>query len=574
MSDIEKFKCLLEYFVAHLDWLQNQNKNFIGYEKYIKPLYDKNIFTKNSYNGYGYGQGWNDGKIQNLIKEWENYDGAKVCINVYAANIQSRATYLNWKNSWNNIRPIWDNNKVTTLYITEEEKTDAKSELKYTIDALGLYQDNITEELKSFYEKFMSYNQNNTEYDNLVNKLKILLEKNHNIILTGAPGTGKTYLAKKIAESMGCSENEIGFVQFHPSYDYTDFVEGLRPDEEDGNIGFERKDGVFKDFCKRVISLQTKDNIQRPSDNENNEAADNAQIWSDDEINNAIETFKLDLKSEGTIKVVSFRDNSNAEFCFSLTNGDTICVDNNEPHPMSNKKILRYISKGKFAERDTYTPTIGNYIRDNYLIKNVDNSNSSLNNNSPKKKYVFIIDEINRGEVSKIFGELFYSIDPGYRGEKGSVYTQYQNLVPEGDVFKKGFYVPENVYIIGTMNDIDRSVESMDFAFRRRFAFVEIKAEDRLSMLDELKDKSLKTKATNRLKNINKAISEIECLSPAYHIGASYFLKLNNYEGNFKLLWEYHIEGLLREYLRGMRNVDDTIKELKKAYDNESAPNN
>jgi hypothetical protein len=154
MSDIEKFKCLLEYFVAHLDWLQNQNINFIGYEKYIKPLYDKNIFTKNSYNGYGYGQGWNDGKIQNLIKEWENYDGAKVCINVYAANIQSRATYLNWKNSWNNIRPIWDDNKVTTLYITEEEKTDAKSELEYTIDALGLYQDNITEELKSFYEKY------------------------------------------------------------------------------------------------------------------------------------------------------------------------------------------------------------------------------------------------------------------------------------------------------------------------------------------------------------------------------------------------------------------------------------
>ena len=133
---------------------------------------------------------------------------------------------------------------------------------------------------------------------------------------------------------------------------------------------------------------------------------------------------------------------------------------------------------------------------------------------------------------------------------------------------------PDNVYIIGTMNDIDRSVESMDFAFRRRFAFIEIKAEDRLSMLDELKDKSLKTIATNRLKNINKAISEIECLSPAYHIGASYFLKLNNYEGNFELLWEYHIEGLLREYMRGMRNVDDKIKELKKAYDNESAPNN
>lgn len=542
MNDIEKFKCLLEYFVAHLDWLQNQNINFIGYEKYIKPLYDKNIFTKNSYNGYGYGQGWNDGKIQNLIKEWENYDGAKVCINVYAANIQSRATYLNWKNSWNNIRPIWDDNKVTTLYITEEEKTDAKSELEYTIDALGLYQDNITEELKSFYEKFMSYNQNNTEYDNLVNKLKILLEKNHNIILTGAPGTGKTYLAKKVAESMGCSENEIEFVQFHPSYDYTDFVEGLRPIEKDGNIGFERKDGVFKEFCKKAI------NYSKPKD-----------IW-----NNLGEYIKSNIDIDSSARKTKYHiDNYDNKYIY--LRGTSI---QGYKIPISDVKKA-YESKlwegGQKNGNDSYTAALAKHIYE-----------TISSNNSTYKPFVFIIDEINRGEISKIFGELFYSIDPCYRGksDKTLPLSQYHNLIPKGDIFKAGFYVPDNVYIIGTMNDIDRSVESMDFAFRRRFAFIEIKAEDRLSMLDELNDESLKTKATNRLKNINKAISEIECLSPAYHIGASYFLKLNNYEGNFELLWEYHIEGLLREYLRGMRNVDDKIKELKKAYDNESAPNN
>ena len=93
-------------------------------------------------------------------------------------------------------------------------------------------------------------------------------------------------------------------------------------------------------------------------------------------------------------------------------------------------------------------------------------------------------------------------------------------------------------------------------------------------MLDELNDESLKEKAINRLKNLNNAISGIEGLSSAYHIGASYFLKLNNYGGNFEDLWNYHLDGLLKEYLRGMRDVEDKVEELKKTYDNESAPNN
>ncbi|WP_305155979.1 AAA family ATPase [uncultured Duncaniella sp.] len=105
------------------------------------------------------------------------------------------------------------------------------------------------------------------------------------------------------------------------------------------------------------------------------------------------------------------------------------------------------------------------------------------------KPFVFIIDEINRGEISKIFGELFFSIDPGYRGKKGKVKTQYQNLITDkSDPFYDGFFVPDNVYLIGTMNDIDRSVESIDFAMRRRFAWQEIIAADNTEMLDVLGD--------------------------------------------------------------------------------------
>lgn len=125
-------------------------------------------------------------------------------------------------------------------------------------------------------------------------------------------------------------------------------------------------------------------------------------------------------------------------------------------------------------------------------------------NKIERKPFVFIIDEINRGEASKIFGELFYAIDPGYRGKKDiRVKTQYQNLVPETDVFAEGFYVPENVFILGTMNVIDRSIESMDFAMRRRFTWKEIKPEDTQPMLDTLE---CAAKAKNVMVRLNNEI--------------------------------------------------------------------
>ncbi len=217
--------------------------------------------------------------------------------------------------------------------------------------------------------------------------------------------------------------------------------------------------------------------------------------------------------------------------------------------------------------------------------KNLVNKNSNFGFNE-KKKYVFIIDEINRGEISKIFGELFFSIDPGYRGERGSVKTQYQNLImDESDPFYNGFYVPDNVYVIGTMNDIDRSVESMDFAIRRRFAWEEIKANENTGMLDELQE--MKSEVVETMKRLNAAIWDedtgtgIEGLNAAYHIGGSYFRKIqlyineehSNKNAAYRHLWGNHLKVVLFEYLRGTANATENLKMLESVYYNENGNN-
>lgn len=215
----------------------------------------------------------------------------------------------------------------------------------------------------------------------------------------------------------------------------------------------------------------------------------------------------------------------------------------------------------------------------NYVWGEIDKikGSCSIDKQTESQPCIFIIDEINRGELSKILGELFFSIDPGYRGEKGRVNTQYQNLITDGP-FKDSFFVPKNVYIIGTMNDIDRSIESMDFAIRRRFAWVEVKANENTEMLSNLKTIE-RPKAEKVMLALNNAIwneddhKGIEGLSRAYHIGASYFLKLDNFKESdnpFKDLWDLHLEGLLREYLRGLDDADEKLDSLKKIY-NEAA---
>lgn len=409
-----------------------------------------------------------------------------------------------------------------------------------------------------------------------------ILEANKNIILTGAPGTGKTHLAKAIADAMNA---ESDFVQFHPSYDYTDFVEGLRPTPPDnkGNIGFRRVDGVFKAFCKKAISdINTK------------------YIQSDSLFDNIYNSIVSDIK-RGIIN--SYTNPKGESLPLRINDKGRIEYRKNSPRAEKEENIrlmYNYLLKNNIFDLSYYT-------RDDYwaLIKKLSKSTETIDyveygwilqellNRTPrnysdnkknsseinKQRFVFIIDEINRGEISKIFGELFFSIDPGYRGAKGKVKTQYQNMITnESDPFYEGFYVPENVYIIGTMNDIDRSVESMDFAMRRRFAWQEVKAEENTGMLDNLQE--MKNEVVEIMKRLNNVIwnettnTGIEGLSVAYHIGGSYFSKLklylnddhSNKSAAYKHLWENHLKGVLSEYLRGMPDAMENLRKLENTY--------
>lgn len=418
-----------------------------------------------------------------------------------------------------------------------------------------------------------------------------LLEANHNIILHGAPGTGKTYLARQIAASMmfeksydKLSENEqsqIGFVQFHPSYDYTDFVEGLRPTKTGS---FERTNGIFKDFC-----VNAQDNFVESG-------KDEKSYTKDVLVRDLFEKFCLDIerqllekesvtlyeKSILRIRQVHRQKDGSAysirlaKDAESSTQGLKLAIVERDYQNFKDGKIKSY--EDVKPTNDSKSPFHGNAIYYFELYKKLAEFEKKEFGNRQKldqqekvtrKNFVFIIDEINRGDMSKIFGELFFAIDPSYRGVRGKIKTQYQNLYEDEDedYFANGFFVPENVYIIGTMNDIDRSVESMDFAMRRRFVFEEVTAEQSAANFNP----PLSAEALKRMSNLNNAIWDdkenkgITGLSSAYHIGPAYFKDFKDGDDKDQF-WNRRLKSLLTEYLRGSRNASKDIETLKDAF--------
>ena len=411
------------------------------------------------------------------------------------------------------------------------------------------------------------------EYKNPYSKM--LLESK-NIIFRGAPGTGKSYLSKQIAAdiiSNGFTDRysdltdeqkrQMEFVQFHPSYDYSDFVEGIRPKmNEDGSMGFELQEGIFKRFVDKA--RKNLENSQKSKEKIKQE------VFADDVMANFFDNIEYGAQEFYTIKGNKFTvtDVDDKYIYIAIPGNKTVDKLN-----LNIDEVRKMLESGRdFEKVSDITNFFGkqfatqNYSYDFVLFKEIkkDGLKEVKTNVAPEelKKYIFIIDEINRGEISKILGELFFSIDPGYRGKSGEVATQYSNMHDDPD---EKFYIPENVYIIGTMNDIDRSVDSFDFAMRRRFRFVEVKAKETQDMLESLENEALKSKAVERMDRLNAEILKVDDLNENYQIGASYFLKLKTL--SFEELWTDYLKPLLQDYVRGLYDEEGIMKRFERAYD-------
>ena len=345
-----------------------------------------------------------------------------------------------------------------------------------------------------------------------------LLLANKQLIMNGAPGTGKTYSARNIIadilfDTLCESENKkeeikkvrLDMVQFHPSYDYTDFMDGIRPDLSCNELNYSLKNGSFKSFCRRAGVIERIYAAGKPVES----AVFDEFLSGEDE---SIKKFwKAEIKKEGL-----------------------------------KQEIEKVNTSLDITEFDT----------------------------SKLPSFLFIIDEINRAEISKVFEEIMYCLDPDYRGVNGAISTQYSELATDNTFFinkdNDKFFIPSNVYIIGTMNDIDRSVEVFDFALRRRFAWYEVKADE--VMDDILKSMEVDTLLGQNYEDykakidaLNNAIVDALKLNKHYHLGPSYFAKINlyydetkkNYEEAKEKVWNNHISQILKEYVKGRGKEND-----------------
>ncbi|VAY87760.1 ATPase associated with various cellular activities, AAA_5 [hydrothermal vent metagenome] len=377
-----------------------------------------------------------------------------------------------------------------------------------------------------------------------------------NIILYGAPGVGKTHNYQRIISMIENNndekyifdtitnntsseiieqnsetfqnikdENRVEFVTFHQSYSYEDFIEGFRPNEH-GNIQLE--DGIFK-----LISDKASKNIENS----------NKDIFTIKEDINLKEQFKqyIDYKLENNSSIklkrgeefyldrfendklyfkTSSKSNTNKEL--NLSYSDFEAIHKSLAPKVTLADISNILNTNSIQQKYAYYSQINLDFQSNktdILNRNIDITNE-------KKNFYIVIDEINRGNISKIFGELITLIEEDTR-------DSYEITLPYS---KKPFKIPSNLYIIATMNSTDKSIATIDIALRRRFTF--LKMLPNLELVDNREAKELMGKLNEYIKlNINED----------YMLGHSYFMKVKNIQ-DLEFVKEYKIKPLLEEY--------------------------
>ncbi|EAC1832841.1 endonuclease, partial [Campylobacter jejuni] len=388
-----------------------------------------------------------------------------------------------------------------------------------------------------------------------------------NQILYGSPGTGKTYHTidkaleiiskeekiqipseddrinrKKIFDEY-VKNGQIVFTTFHQSYGYEEFVEGIKPiidnDENSQEVKYDVKDGIFKELCDKslknyILSMQNENEIDLDK-----LIFEFANYINQDFLNKGNE-FPLENKVSIKKILLNFKDEYRSfSLGGSIKSPQSLTIDiiKRDYLNFKNKKILSFKDiKPKYdSQSDYHGNAIYYFMFYNKLkeFENIQNEKFKIKKEI-LKSYIIIIDEINRGNVSKIFGELITLIEPSKRiGEK----EELKVTLPYSG---KEFGVPKNVYIIGTMNTADRSITSLDTALRRRFEFIE--------MMPDVSKLSIDCEGINLqelLKAINTRIEYL--LDREKTIGHAFFISVENLE-SLKKVFKNRIIPLLQEY--------------------------
>ena len=397
-----------------------------------------------------------------------------------------------------------------------------------------------------------------------ISKTAKLLQSKHNIILQGAPGTGKTYNTAAIAlAALDVTDvdlndhkavmkrydsllgDQIFFTTFHQSLDYEDFVEGLKPHvqtDADGNsigVTYEPEDGIFKRACNAVQTDQSKDIVEC--------------------IDDYLQKIK-GYQNKREIPTVTGRSSlyvwwkeGNSTVSSRSTNSTSLRGEEYTPSPLNIEKIkLQALGKGCENNWQSYAQAFIEAVKREYHA-------------TTDKPVVLIIDEINRGNVSKIFGELITLLESDKRSNGNH---PIKVMLP----YTKGeFGVPSNLYIIGTMNTTDRSTGTLDYALRRRFAFVTLKSQDSVikKYYSDAGNDELGSVAVALFDDIKKFIENPKHLCGDMSIddlmvGHSYFMAESEEELQDKV--EFEILPLINEYINdGILNVKN--EEKKTAFD-------